>query len=305
MNKTMDVFSKIIKSSLEVHLGKNTSVSINKVTKNNGLVLTAVTIKNNDSNLAPNIYLDSHLIDYNYGKPITAIIDDILKIYKNQKTINNFDVSTITDFHKINNNICCKLVNAEKNKQFLSNAPHKLIHDLAIVFYIIVERNDDYNTVIEVTNDIFSNWNITLEQLNDLAFKNTMRIHKESIITASELMKEFIQANMLDEKDLLDFILDNTVCPMFVVTNDYKVNGAITMFYDNLMKRFAKKIGGSFYILPSSVHETLFIPFSKDIDIEYLYDMVRDVNKTAISEEEYLSDSVYYYDVNTNSFGIA
>lgn len=41
------------------------------------------------------------------------------------------------------------------------------------------------------------------------------------------------------------------------------------------------------------------------MDIEYLRDMVRTVNATEVSEEEYLSDNVYRYDVDTDSFEIA
>ena len=39
--------------------------------------------------------------------------------------------------------------------------------------------------------------------------------------------------------------------------------------------------------------------------IEYLREMVRSVNVTEVSDEEYLSDNVYRYDAETDSFEIA
>lgn len=41
------------------------------------------------------------------------------------------------------------------------------------------------------------------------------------------------------------------------------------------------------------------------MDIEYLREMVRSVNVTEVSDEEYLSDNVYRYDAETDSFEIA
>ena len=41
------------------------------------------------------------------------------------------------------------------------------------------------------------------------------------------------------------------------------------------------------------------------MDIEYLRDMVRTVNATEVSEEEYLSNNVYRYNADTDSFEIA
>lgn len=291
----MDVFSQTVKAAVETYLGKDVSVAINKITKNNGLVLTCVTIANNKINMAPNIYLDGYLTDYNNGKSMTLIIDDILNVYKSSKQAIDFDNSIVTDFNKASSKICCKLINAEKNKDFLNNVPHKLIKDLAIIFYIVVDENDDGNYVIVIKNNIFNNWNITLEHLYELAFNNTMRLYKEDIFTMSELIQDITGD---------DSIIKEEDCPMFIVTNNCKINGAIVMLYDGLMKRFSEKIGKSFYIIPSSIHETMFIPYDENIDTNIIRNMVYDVNRTAVSKAEYLSDNIYYYDADTNNFDI-
>ena len=60
-------------------------------------------------------------------------------------------------------------------------------------------------------------------------------------------------------------------------------------------------IGGilqsDYYVLPSSVHEVVIVPYCDNITAAELDEMVRDINLTQVSEEEVLSDHAYLYDV--------
>lgn len=50
-------------------------------------------------------------------------------------------------------------------------------------------------------------------------------------------------------------------------------------------------------ILPSSVHEIIVLPYN-DEDVYALKDMVIEVNKSSLDNEDFLSDSVYLYKRN-------
>ena len=50
-------------------------------------------------------------------------------------------------------------------------------------------------------------------------------------------------------------------------TDDTKVNGAAAILNDDIRQEIAEKVG-DFYMLPSSIHETLIIP--KDAGMEKL-----------------------------------
>ena len=82
---------------------------------------------------------------------------------------------------------------------------------------------------------------------------------------------------------------------MYVCSNSQKVNGAGVILYKDLLKQFAEKTGSDFYILPSSIHETLLVPVSDQMEVEALRSMVREVNATQVAPEEVLSDNVYIY----------
>ena len=47
---------------------------------------------------------------------------------------------------------------------------------------------------------------------------------------------------------------------VYVCTNESKHHGASALMYPNFMDEVADKLGGDFYIIPSSIHETLLFP---------------------------------------------
>ena len=54
-----------------------------------------------------------------------------------------------------------------------------------------------------------------------------------------------------------------------------------------------------FYIIPSSVHEIIIVPKTLNMTLSEIRQMVRLVNKEAVSKEEFLSNNVYCYDSKT------
>ena len=82
---------------------------------------------------------------------------------------------------------------------------------------------------------------------------------------------------------------------MFVLTNDTKVNGAAAILNDDIRQEIAEKVG-DFYMLPSSIHETLIIPKDAGMEFKELEQMVQEVNQKQVAPGERLSDHVYEYD---------
>jgi len=71
--------------------------------------------------------------------------------------------------------------------------------------------------------------------------------------------------------------------------------GAIVMLYKEVLRKFAED-GGGFYIIPSSVHEVLFVPRETGIDEDDMLSMIQQVNEDVVAPCDILSDSLYYYD---------
>lgn len=92
---------------------------------------------------------------------------------------------------------------------------------------------------------------------------------------------------------------------LYVLTNQRVSHGADGILRKDLLKEFSKLARGNFYILPSSVHETLLLGDGPNIKAEDLRDMVQSINRDEVSQEEWLSDNVYYYDTEKGELEIA
>lgn len=94
---------------------------------------------------------------------------------------------------------------------------------------------------------------------------------------------------------------------MYVISNEEKTFGARVLCRKDMLGAFAEKLGGNLYIIPSSVHELILLKDDGAIDAGYVREMVYSVNhdRNAISREEVLSDSVYYYDRGMGEIRIA
>lgn len=293
--KGMEAFADTVKCAMEAYYGEEYKVNIQKVVKNNNTTLTGLVILKPNVNIAPTIYLESFYERYNSGTTMADICQEIIRIYEEYSLSSDFDITLITDFNAVKNNLYFKLVNAEKNKEMLANAPHKVFLDLAIVYYVKVFQNKDENGVIQVHNQLLQYWNIDNDTLFDIALHNTQQEYRGRVSSMFSMISELMDEAF--EAEFFDLAADKDI-PMYVATNRQKYLGAGVVIYNGLLRSFAKQIGESFYILPSSTHEVLFVPISAGLNEEYLKEMVQSVNETEVSEQEFLSNNIYYYSLN-------
>lgn len=298
---TMEAFAGTVKSAMEAVYGSECKVDVHKVVKNNGLHLTGITIRNRESNLAPTIYLDGYFAEYKDGRAMVDICEEIVQVYEKNKVQKDFSLEQVTDFDNVKDRICFKLVNREKNAELLADAPYVEYQDLAVIFYVLVSKDKSGTASITVRNALMDTWGVDVDTLYHLAKKNTQRLFRGRVSSMMEMMAEIIDesADRLDEGMVEAFfdmdVYEDSAFPMYVATNVSKLNGACILLYDGVLEKFAEKIGGDFYILPSSVHEVLFVLANGDIDARYLIQMVKEVNATEVSPDEVLSDNVYMY----------
>lgn len=81
---------------------------------------------------------------------------------------------------------------------------------------------------------------------------------------------------------------------MTIATLDCQMYGAGLLYCEEFLREMEQKIG-TYYILPSSIHELIFVPTyvgTKD-DMET---MVREINATMVSEDDYLANDVFEID---------
>ena len=89
---------------------------------------------------------------------------------------------------------------------------------------------------------------------------------------------------------------------MFVASVPDKIHGAGVLAYQDFMDQAAERVGGDFFILPSSIHEVLIVPDNGNMSLSDLEAMVKEVNATQVAPEDKLTDSVYHYDSQAKVF---
>ena len=144
------------------------------------------------------------------------------------------------------------------------------------------ERENGSSTIL-ITNDLMQQFGITQEQLHSDAMVNAPEIRPSEIHDMTEMMNEMFGSGMLPEVDPADEKL-------FVATVSSKVHGAGVITYPNFFENAAEKLGGDFYILPSSIHEVLLVRDNGEMSAEDLEAIVRSVNASEVQPEEQLTD---------------
>lgn len=90
-----------------------------------------------------------------------------------------------------------------------------------------------------------------------------------------------------------------------VCTTGNGVYGAAVILRDDVLDRAADAVGtDEIYILPSSIHEVLALPCD-NCDVDTLANMVKEINKECVADEDVLTNSVYKYSKITGELTIA
>lgn len=269
------------------------NVIIRKVFKNNR-ELDSITILNVDSSIAPTLYIDdmyeAYLVSQNFDDVMRCFADAYLKHLNNVPDIE----PKIGTKEFIKDHVIMYLVNADHNKKLLESAPYIRYLDLAIMFRVVVERNNESVSSYILKNEIANSIGATVQEIFKWANENTFKMFNPKCNSMLDAIKETIPEEILAEMEELEE-LENNDANMYVATVESGVNGAVVMTNKAFLKEFADKIDDDFYILPSSVHEILLIPSSNCNDASELKTMVKDVNSTVLADEEFLSNSVYMY----------
>lgn len=236
-----------VRETVERETGKQ--VRVQKINKNNGLVLDGLTIIAEGVNIAPTIYLNDYYEDY-LSDGAVAVAKRIIATYEANKPKESVDISFFMDIEKVSPKIKMKLINYEKNKELLEQVPHIRFLDLAIEFMVVLKSNCDNGFAsILIYNHHLNFWNMDAEDLFKLAMKNTANDFE--IIP----MRSVIEAIMDEES--AGIIMDNAEIEMSILTNHYRLQGAVGMLHKEILNQYMKETkADKVWIIPSSIHES-------------------------------------------------
>jgi hypothetical protein len=239
--------------------------------KNNDTKLVGVTL-GPKVDITPVIYIDKF---FDAGKSVGSAVDIIIAQYEQLQGEERPDVD-LTDSSKI----VFRLVNAEANASVLADRPHRMVEDLAVQYYLVVVLDKDGLQSVPVTNDVAESNGWSEEDLYNFAKENTPRIFDTKISTLAEML------GLPEEFDPGLYLLSNEQC----------IFGANAILNDEILDKCLEKIGADeIVILPSSVHEVLFLDINGAENAAGLIEVVTSINGSELLPQDILSNSVYSY----------
>lgn len=132
--------------------------------------------------------------------------------------------------------------------------------------------------LIPITWKLIEKWGVPLTDLLQTAEDNRLAIRRPLVMPIEEILREAGT--------------EIPSCPLLVVTNECRSYGAISITYPEIQEQVrAWYSGKDFFVLPSSVHETICVPADVGTP-EGLLAMVSDVNRSLLPGD-YLARDVY------------
>lgn len=289
-------FAKKVCSAVEKELGETYRTELKKVQKNNGVVFHGLLIMPPERNVVPTIYLESYYEAYEGGVPFTEVLAGILEVFRNKIPGGRIDMFFFESLEKVRDRICYRLIGRKDNEEMLSDIPYVEFLDLAVCFYYAYSGSDLGEGTILIHNCHMERWNTNVKELMRMAQENTPRIFPEKLTPMLEMLGQV--TNIHEE------IPEDADVPLTVLTNAKRSHGAACILYPGLLERIAEKKKGSFYIIPSSIHEVLLLDKTGAESADDMKAMIHEVNRHHVAEEDILSNNLYMYDFSEKEIRI-
>jgi len=284
-----------VEAEVQNRLGKECSIEIHKVYKNNGIKHTGLIICPKEETLSPVIYLEPFYeiyVDDDGESSFDNTVTEIIECYQSGNChMDEINPGAIADFEQMKEKVMFKLINGEENKELLQDIPHMSYLDLAVVFYLLLSVDEKNQVSALIHNEHMEAWRTDVEELYHLASINTPKTLPATLRNMSEVMTE-----ILDLPEGLELDDQDEMVSLHVLANQKGLNGAITALYPGVLQQFAEKKQTDLILLPSSTHEMLIVPDSEDMDYEHLQLMVKSINESEVPRVDRLSDNIYMFD---------
>ena len=197
------------------------------------------------------------------------------------------------DYSSAAEKLCLSVIPVRGNEGILRNVPHRFIEDLAVIYR--VEEGEGVSVIVNDT--MLRRFGVSGEQLARDACRKAPVNHPAVLAPLSAVLG-------LDGDSTEEGTEDESE-EVYVATTDNRFRGAAVIAYPGFLEQAADTMGGSYYVLPSSIHEVLLVSEKTGYDYTGLEELVREVNRSMVLENERLSDRVYFYDAADRTFELA
>ena len=187
-------------------------------------------------------------------------------------------------------NIIGRLINKNVDREWLSGIPHRTFLDMYVIYQVNV-------------SSLFNQPNSIQTVIIDHDVANMMGVHEDDLYLAALMNgnRDAYVANLKEFVGLGEEVYDPVGDDLLIITNkDYRY-GAFSICCSQVLSLVAERIGGDFFILPSSIHDMYAATIYPGVDINYFISAAKDVSHMNESDDDFLTENIYIYRVKENA----
>ena len=228
---------------------------------------------------------DGEDIDHAVYKMVNTIEDNISFVKEKEQDVKSF----ISDYEKVKDNTYLRLIPGDS--PILKSTPHRMIEDMALVVNVHLDSFSDEHgkSCVVVTKPLMEMYGIDETQLFADAEKNSLANEPIVFKPLLDMVKDLISKDEIPNPEDVGIVT-------YIATNTSGFQGAAVAGYPDFCEKAAEAIGGSFYMLPSSVHEFILIKDDGTPKAKDLNRMIKNVNETVLEPRDVLAAQCYHYD---------
>ena len=202
-------------------------------------------------------------------------------------------MENLTDYGVMKDKLIIQMIGKEGNEEMLAKIPYRDFEDLAMVYRFMLDVEEKVISSVLVTDTMMKTYGVTEEQLHEEACRNMVEKDDMVIVSMNDMLEDLTGIPASESP------LNPMPIPLYVATNQSKQYGASVMEHPDFAETAADKLGGNYFIIPSSVHELLLLPDDGYMELQAIEEMLAEVNATQVKPEQRLSNTVYHYDTET------
>ncbi len=307
--ESLKEFADTVVTMLKSELGGHYEITSGEVLKNNSVRLFGITIRKANENIAPTIYVNEYYEDFVTGRSLSDIVRQIIEIYQTTSEGRTANCEFSLDYGDIEDKICFRVVNAEKNREMLDGVPFVPILDLVLTFFIVYSEVNTGVGSVQITNKMLEGWGVDRDKIILAAVRNTPRLFPMRFGSLEDRVREIMSEKGLEP----DFAIDGSIgSEMFILTNSEGFFGASSIFYYGTAQRISaalseyldRRVPSGVIVIPSSIHELIVIPEDRIPGCKEIREMIRSVNEEVVLPTDYLSKNAYRFNLETEKLEI-
>ncbi len=262
------------------------------VTKPNGDQHECVVIREEGTNIAPNIYTEN--LNTDSAEELADKIVELHQLYKPAKPI---DTEHLFTRENLSEHIFPVLL-PEVNDEVLSRD----FLDLKVMLRVRVDdfSGDHASASFAIRKAHLEKIDISEQELFEIA---TLIMADYTITSMTDTIREMMEHAPEEARIAMEFALQEVLDgpQMYVVSNKNKRYGAANLLNNECFKEIChKEQTDKLVIIPTSVHELIVLDYRLNSDTSALSGIIGEVNTEAVAPEERLSTHPYYYWLETN-----